>query len=161
MALEFAAAPIRDPIAVEDKDGRLLLPRVWIDWFASLGLQIDRQTTTLNVVELFNLSGNIPPTPIPLDSLSEGLFRITYYTRINLAAAVSSSLQITLGWTDNAVTCFIAADPLTTNTVGTVQSNTIMVRNDQASPITYSVTYASDLPGQMLFNLFIMVEQIT
>jgi hypothetical protein len=35
-----------------------------------------------------------------------------------------------------------------------------MVRNDQASPLTYQVTYAS-VGGTMLYNLFVLAEQIT
>jgi hypothetical protein len=161
MALEFAPAPIRDPIAQEEAESkRLMLPRVWIDWFASLGIRVDQQTHTLNIVELFNLSGNVPPTPIPLDTLGEGLYRVTYYMRITTPASTSSSIQIGIGWTDNAVSCAIQADALTTNTIGTVQSNTLMIRNDQAAPITYEVVYASVGGTPMLYNLFIMVEQL-
>jgi hypothetical protein len=161
VALEFSPAPIRDPIAAPDEQGRLMLPRVWIDYFAAVGIRIDQQTHTLTVQQFFNLSGNIPPTPLPLEALSAGLYRLTYYTRITVPASVSSSLQIGFGWTDGAVSCEILADPLTTNTIGTVQSNTLMVQNDQAAPLTYSVIYTTSGGTPMQFTLTIVVEQIS
>jgi hypothetical protein len=161
VALEFAPAPIRDPIAEQQgESGRLMLPRVWIDWFASLGLRVDQQTHTLNIQEEFNLSGAVPPTPIITGALSEGLYRVTYYVRITTPASTSSKLQISIGWTDDAVSCSVQAEELITNTVGTVQSQTLLVRNDQAAPITFAVDYTSVGGSAMQYNLFIMVEQV-
>jgi hypothetical protein len=161
MALEFAPAPIRDPIAQQEAESqRLMLTRVWIDWFASLGIRVDQQTHTLNIMEEFNLSGAVAPTPIPTDSLSEGLYRVTYYLRITVPASTSSAIQVAIGWTDGAVSCSIEAEELTTNTVGTVQSNTLMIRCDQAAPITFAVEYTSVGGTPMQYNLFIMVEQV-
>ena len=161
MALEYAPAPVRDPIAEEHPETKkLMLPRVWIDWFASVGLRIERQAETLHIVELFVLGGTIPVTPIPTDALNEGLYRLTYYMRVQAVAANSSSLQLTLGWVDEAVACFQTFPALTTNTIGSVQSGTILVRNDQASPLTYQVTYASDAAGQMKYNLFVAAERL-
>lgn len=161
MALEFGPAPIRDPIAIEEaKTGRLMLPRVWIDWFASVGIRVDSQSETISTVKLPNLSGTIPPTPLPLDSFAAGLYRVTYYIRVVVPASVSSSLQVGIGWTDNGVSCNIQADILTTNTIGTVQSNTLMLQNDQAAPITYEVLYTSVGGTPMQYDLIIMVELV-
>ena len=161
MALEFAAAPVRDAIAVEDPTTeKLMLPRVWIDWFTALTLRLDTQTQALNTVELSAQQASIGTTAIPLDVLSTGLYRITYYTRITTPATVSSSLIITLGWTDGSVSCTSSGAAVTGNTVSTVQGGTIMVRNDQASPLTYATTYASVGATPMQYALDILVEQI-
>jgi len=159
--LDYAPAPIRDPIAEENPDTKkLMLPRVWIDWFAALGLRVEHQTETLDVTELFSQSNSIGTTPIPTDTLNEGLYRLTYYIRVASPAAVTSSLQVTLGWVDGAVACFQQFPAITGNTTGTLQSNTIMVRNDQGSPLTYAVQYASNVANQMKYNFYVMAERI-
>jgi len=159
--LNYAAAPVRDAVSEPNPDTKKqMLTRPWVDWFAALGMRIDEQTRKLDVIEMYNLSGGFGVTPIPLSVADQGIFRITYYTRIMQQAATSSSVQVTIGWTDGAITCFQAFPPMTGNTQGTTQSNTIMVRNDQASPLTYQVTYASNAAGQMRYSLVIMVEQV-
>ncbi len=164
MALEFAAAPVRDDIAIEVQDfnrTRLMLPRVWIDWFTALTLRVDANPTTFSPAQLVNQGAAIGTTPIPVDNLSQGLYRITYSARITTAATVSSSLTITLGWTDGGVSCTLAGAALTGNTVSSVQGGTIMVANDQAAPLTYAVAYASVGATSMVYALSIFVEQIS
>lgn len=163
MALEFAAAPVRDEIAVpEPKTGRLLLPRVWIDWFTALTIQVERNPERLQTVELEQQGSSIGTTPIPLDVLSEGLYRLTYYLRITRAATTSSSLSVTFGWTDGAVSCaFSTPAAVTGNTTNTVRGDTILVRSDQAAPLTYATTYASVGATSMQYSLDIVVEQVS
>lgn len=162
MSLEFGAPPVRDDIAIEDpQTGKLLLPRVWVDWMTALTIRLDSNATALNTVELTAQQASIGTTTIPLDILSAGLYRITYYARITVPGTTSSSLTVTLGWTDHSVSCSTSGAALTGNTVSTVQGGTIMVRNDSASPLTYATTYASVGATAMQYSLDLLVEQIT
>lgn len=160
MALEFAAAPVRDPIAVPDQQsGLLMLPRVWIDWFTALTIRVDTNPQSFNPVSIAAQGAAIGTTPLPVDT-SAGLYRITYYARITTAATTSSSLTVTLGWTDNGNTCSVTGAAMTGNTVTTVQSGTVLVRSDQASPLTYATAYASVGGTSMQYSLDITVERM-
>ena len=128
--------------------------------FTSVVQQIATAPSLYPAVSLVAQSASIGTTPIPLPALATGVYRVTYYTRITTADAVSSSLTITLSWTDGAVTCSLSGAALTTNTTATVQSSTAMVSIDASSPISYSVTYASNTPGAMKFKLIMLVEAV-
>lgn len=159
--LTYAPAPVRDPVSEPNPDTKKqMLTRPWVDWFAALGNRVDQQTQKLDVIEMYNLSGTIGVTPIPLSVSDQGIFRITYYTRIMQQAATSSSVTVTIGWTDGAITCFQAFPAMTGNTQGTTQSHTLMVRNDQASALTYQITVASNPAGQVRYSFIVMVEQV-
>jgi hypothetical protein len=161
MALDFAAAPVRDPIAVEDqKSKKLMLPRVWIDWFTALTLRVDESALGFAPVELENQNASIGSTSLPLDTLSAGVYRISYYARITTAATTSSSLTVSFGATDSGVGVTFTGSAITGNTVSTVQSGTFIVRSDQAAPITYATVYASVGATAMVYRLDIVVEQL-
>lgn len=160
MALEFAAAPVRDPIAVPDQQtGLLMLPRVWIDWFTSLTIRVDSNPQSFSPVTLPAQGAAIGTTPLPVVT-NAGLYRITYYARITTAATTSSSLTITLGWTDGGNSCSLSGAAMTGNTVTTVQTGTAMVRSDQAGALTYATAYASVGATSMQYSLDITVEQM-
>lgn len=163
MALEFAAAPVRDAIAVPDPETeRLLLPRVWVDWFAALTLRTETNPQRLQTVELSQQSTSLGTTAIPLKVLTKGLYRLSYYVRITRAASTSSSVTVTLSWTDGSISCaFSTPTAITGNTTSTVRGDIILVRCDQASPITYATTYASVGATTMQYSLDIVVEQVS
>lgn len=163
MALEFASAPVRDPIAEENEAGLLMLGRKWIDYFSALTLRIETSAQRLNKTAIVANGTSIGTTPVPLGALAGGLYRLTYYFRITQPASVSSSLSVTLGWTDGGVTCAYSTPlPIVNgNTVSTVRGDTIMIRSDQAAPLTYSTTYVSVGGTPMLYSLDLVVEQMT
>lgn len=111
-------------------------------------------------VSLTNQSASIGTTPMPLPSLATGLYRLTTYARITTADAVSSSLTITVSWTDGAIACSLSGAAMTGNTTATVQSNTATVQIDAATPISYATTYASNTPGSMKYKLIVLVEAV-
>ena len=111
-------------------------------------------------VSLTNQSASIGVTPIPLPSLATGLFRITWYLRKTTADGVSSSIQLTISWTESSQALSISGAALATDAVTAVQSNSIMVLTDAASPISYSTTYASNTPATMKYRLTVLVEAV-
>ena len=93
-------------------------------------------------------------------NLSKGLYRVSTYARITQAASTSSSLTITLGWTDGTVACTSSGSAMTGNTTSTTQSLSAMIRSDSSTPLTYSAAYASSGGTAMTFRLDLAVEQI-
>lgn len=129
-------------------------------FFASLVQPIANAPQFYPTVALTGQSASIGTTPIPLPSLATGLYRLTYYARITTADAVSSSLTVTLTWTDGGVSPSFSGAAMTGNTTTTAQSGSAMVQIDAASPISYSTTYASNTPAAMQYRLTILVEAV-
>lgn len=92
--------------------------------------------------------------------LSGGPYRINYYMRKTIADGVSSSLTVTLGWTDHGLPVTETETALTVDATSAQQSLTKLVYADAASAITYAVAYASNTPGAMKYNVSIVIEQM-
>jgi len=160
--------PTLAPFPVEDslvqlppplsKWGRLT--EKWIDWFTSLNQQQNSTSQRLRTVTLEAQQASIGTTSIPVGALAAGLYRVTTYARITRAATTSSSLTVTLGWIESALTLTFAGAALTGNTTGTVQTDSYLVRIDAASPITYSTTYASVGGTAMQYRLDVVLERV-
>ena len=151
-----AVFPVRDLVTTESG----LMTRAWVDWLASLQQTVDTAPVRLQSVELTSQTASVGATDISLGTITGGLYRLTYYARITTAAVTSSSLTVTLGWTDSGVSCSLAGAALTGNTTATVQTGTALVRADHASPLTYTTTYASNGAGEMVYSLDVIVEKV-
>lgn len=102
----------------------------------------------------------ISSTPIPLPSVGAGYYRVSVYELITIAAVTSSSLQVTIGWTDQTIPLTRVLPAITSNTLGANDGVTFPIHIDNASPITYAVAYASNGANQMTYNLGILIEQM-
>ena len=103
--------------------------------------------------------GAVGTTPIPTGALSPGLYRVSWYARITTPAGSSSSIQVTIGWTDGAVNCQYTAPALTGNVTTAVQSQMILIHIDAASPVSYAVAYSS-APAGMRYALYLVLELV-
>jgi hypothetical protein len=92
--------------------------------------------------------------------LGAGMFRVSYYVRVVQAGTVSSSIQVSIGSTDEGISCTQSSAAATGNTTATVLSGSFVVRSDQAAAITYATTYASVGATAMNYDLIVTVEQI-
>lgn len=161
-----APFPFTVPVVQLDPQSGHPLP----GWTMSKDLAIYLQTSVIQsianapqfypAVSLTGQSAAIGTTPIPLPSLASGAYRLTWYLRKTTADGVSSSIQVTIGWTESAQPLSLSGAALATDAVTAVQSNSITVLIDAASPISYSTTYASNTPGAMKYRLFILVESV-
>lgn len=89
-----------------------------------------------------------------------GYYRISYYMRKTAADGVSSSLTVTLGWTESAVPLTQAFAALTVDTTAAQQNGSITVYADASSDLTFAVAYVSGTPGQMAYRIEVRVEQL-
>ncbi len=155
--------PVREPIA--DPTNAFLINERWQVYFR------DRETAAAanagnatTPIQLTSQDAAIGLTAFPAASLSAGLYRATYYAHITAADGVSSSLQVSFVWTDGTITCSTpvtgAFAPITGDTLSTTGSGTYLIRIDGGSPVSYSTAYASNTPGQMTYDLSLVLEQI-
>lgn len=132
----------------------------WINWFLELVNRMNRAPEKIGAVSLTNQSASIGATSIGIPAPSTGRFRVGYYIRQTQAATTSASLTVTMGWTDDGVSCTQAGAALTGNTTATQQNGTLTVKADQATGLTYSVTYASVGATPCKFKFEAIVEAL-
>ena len=139
-----------------------IISNAWYEYFLQAQDRLNAGADTLTTVfdSVINQSAAIPTTSIPLTTLSVGLYRVSTYARITQAGSTSSSLTVTLGWTDGTVACTSSGSAMTGNTTSTTQSLSAMIRSDSSTPLTYSAAYASSGGTAMTFRLDLAVEQI-
>lgn len=111
-------------------------------------------------VSLAAQNASISATPLVSAVLPAGLYRVSWYARITTVAGVSSSLAVTIGWTEGAVSLALSGAALTGNTTTTVQSGMVLLNIDNNTPITYATTYASNAAGVMKYELVMTVERV-
>lgn len=163
-----APPPIQDAIArvKRDRFGDRSDPQAgmvtdpWIEFFNQLSSVVDDAPATINSVSLTAQAASIGATDMTDGTINGGLYRVSYYARITRAATTSSSLTVTLGWTEGSVSPTFVGAAITGNTTTTVQSGTIMIRVDANAPITYSTTYASVGATTMQYSLTLTLERL-
>ena len=135
---------------------------VWQQYFNLSVIQPLNQTPQqfASIVDLTDQAASIVSTPIPLPSLTAGLYRISIFARITQVGTVSSSLVVTMSATDDGVSYTLPTTALTTNLVTSVTSQTWVMSVDRATPISYSTTYASTGAQAMQYKLRILVEAL-
>lgn len=136
--------------------------KTFIDWVTSLTADVNAAPARITTVPpLEAQAGSISTTPFATGALSSGLYRFTFYARITQAATVSSSLTVTLSWTDRGQTMAKTFAPaITGNTVTTSDSQTYTIRSDAASPISYSTSYASAGGTPMVYSIDLVLERL-
>lgn len=129
-------------------------------WLSQLAGVTGSAPSAFPKVSLDGQSAAITTTNIPLPALSAGDYSVAYYARVTTVDGVSSSLTVTLGWTESAVSLTVSGAAMTTDTVTTVQSGVAMIRSDGGTPITYAAAYASNTPAKMKYRLDVVVSAL-
>jgi hypothetical protein len=169
--ISVSRLPVSDPIArprrkdlppgmKDGLEGTITDP--WIRYMQTLQTVVSAQPQRISLMELDTQGASIGATALPTPTLTEGLYRITWYAAITRAGSVSSSLTVTLAWTDRAIAKTYSGAAIVGNTTATVQSQTQMVRSDANSPITYATTYADGGGAvSMQYALDLVVELVS
>lgn len=146
--LAVAPAPVRDDVLTMKK-----LALTWIQWFTGVYTALRAAARNIGSVSLEAQSAAISATAIQTPDLTAGLYQVTYAARITQAATASSSLTVTVTWTDGGVTCTQSGAAMTGNTTSTVQSGVIVLQSDAASTVRYSTSYSSTGATEMQYQL--------
>jgi hypothetical protein len=139
-----------------DSLGRL--SDVWDRWWQSIVRQLDNSAYGVGSVSVSG-SAAIASTDVPIQTVTDGLYRVTYSQRIVTPGSVSSSVTSTFAWTCNGVSCSTAGAAMTGNTTATQQNGTYVIQVDASTPITYAVAYASTAAG-MVYDFDVWVERL-
>lgn len=172
MAINSEPIPINEPMVTAKLDPgasenvKALFKRIkfflsdsWVRYMQNQTDLINASPSRLPPIELADQAASIGTTSLVGD-VGAGLYRITYYARISLPSGGTSSLTVSFAWTDGGVSPSISGSAITGNLTTTIQTGTLSVRIDQASPMTYSTTYASTGSPAMQYELDIYVERI-
>jgi hypothetical protein len=150
--------PARDPMT-DPVTG--LIRRTWQVWLRNLTNTVNDAPVRIQTVSLSGQAASIGTTSIPSVPLSTGLYRVTWYLRITTAAATSSSLTVSFGWTDDTVTMSLSGAAVTGNTTTTSQTGTALLAADNASPVTYATSYTSVGTPAMQYALNLILEAVS
>ena len=133
-----------------------------VDWFLEQQNRTNDSPEQLARTALTGQVASIATTPVAMPDLTTGTYRISVYARITTAAVTSSSLSVTISWTDGGIACsktFAAA--MTGNTTATTGEPFVLIVDiDANAAISYATTYASNGAGEMAYKLTIIVEKL-
>ncbi len=129
-------------------------------WLSNLANAVGTQPVTFTPVTLTNQNTSITTTNIPLPSLTQGFYQVSYYARVQVPDGVASALQITLGWTDpdGSVSTTTLGTPIALDSVTHPVSQIFPAHVKGNTPITYATTYASNTPARMHYKLDVFVQ---
>lgn len=155
---ELTTQLLNEPLV--DRSGRM--NQRWYIFFRDQQAQVaSTPQSVIPPVEVTAQEASISTTPLPTEALAPGLYRVSYYARVTRAATSSSSLTVTITWTDGSVACSFSGAALTGNTTGTLQTETLLIEIDQASPVSYATTYATSGATTMQYKLAIVLEAVS
>lgn len=153
----MALSPFPAKTTVTGVGGWLTEP--WRKWFLDLYTRVVSVPAVLAHVTATAQAAAITTTDATAVPAT-GVYRVSYRARISQAASSSSSLTVTLGWTDTGVACSSAGAAMTANTTSTVQSGSLLVSATVGSSITYATAYASVGATPMQYALDVVVESV-
>jgi hypothetical protein len=152
-------SPIPTSAAVVYRDS-LTLTEQFYTWLFELWLRVNGAASQLAGPSLLT-----PPQTAAIGSTAlasaagNGVFRVSYVTRIVVPATTSSGLTIGFNWTRNGVALSYSGVALTGNAVNSWQQGSFVARID-AGTLTYGTAYVSVGATPMTYELDIMVEQL-
>lgn len=134
--------------------------REWRNYLLSLQNVGQASPQILQETSVEAQTAAITTTPLALPAISAGFYRVSVYYVTTTAAGVSSSLTVTIGWTDNAQPTSRAFPALVNGALASNGGGDFLIHTDDNSPITYAVAYASNAANQMAYNLGVIVEAL-
>ena len=134
--MALAPVPQRSPLV--DLSTGLIKEPPWVSWLNQLTAAVTAASTP---------------------NLTAGRYRVSWYLRVTTAASSSSSVAVTVSWTDGGVACSFTGASVTGNTTATTQPDTsLFLQVDEGTAITYTTAYSSTGATSMAYQLSIMVE---
>jgi hypothetical protein len=150
--------PDRAPLVMPQTD---LISPDWYRWLSVIRALVGAAAQRLgNDIVLLDQAAAIPTTPWPLPPLTRGLYRVSAYGRVATAGSTSSSITVTIGWTERGVALTTSSPALTTNSLTATLLWSVPILIDGNTPITYAVDYKSTGGTQMRYDLGLAIESV-
>lgn len=151
--------PFRERLIGLDAFAQGILTLPWQVWLRGVTDALNAAPQVQTSVTGTPTGASIGTTTLLADTGSAGVFRVSWFLRITRAATTSSSVAVTVGFTDG-VALTISGTAVTGNTTTTIQQQSVIVRCDAASALTYSTTYSSAGATSMQYALSVVVERV-
>lgn len=165
--MAYASQPTDDAIAVPDpRDPRAArLPKFvvgdrWRRWLSGLTISLNAKPERHATVRRTAQGAAIATTALPIGSVTPGIWGIYTTIRVTRAASTSSSVQLTMTWTEGGVTQTQTGAALTGNVTTTREGLLFVIRPGNATVISYSTTYASVGATSMQYSVDIVAVQV-
>lgn len=157
--------PFRDDLVSAEVSGSsrkayTRLSPTWARWVSLLAGALKAVSVQMGSATLTAVGAATVATAVPTPTLSSGGYLVRYYVRVTRAATTSSSLTVTVSWTDGGVVCSASGAALIGNLTTTCESGVRMVRVDVGTTITYAVAYASVGATSMQYALMVGVDAV-
>lgn len=114
----------------------------WLRWLSGLTLELNKTPSRQASVKLTGQGAAIATTALPIGSVTPGIWSITTSLRVTRVGSVSSSVRLTIAWTEGGVSQTEQGTLLNGNLTTTREGRVFVVRPDNATTISYSTTYA-------------------
>ena len=155
MAVQPPPLPVETPLVETNRQ----MNWFWVQYFTARDQRIEASADTVVDARLSAQAASIGATPLSIGT-SAGLFRVSVMANITRAATVSSSLAVTIAWTQDGVAKSKAYPAITGNTTATYLAESAPVRIDPNTSLTYATTYASVGATTMQYSLEVAVERV-
>lgn len=107
-------------------------------------------------------AAGLPAAVAPTASAPPALYKLSYYLRIVRPATVSSSVTVTIRWTDGGIAQSFTFAAVTGNTTDTVQNvPEILIRVDPGTEVTIETAYASVGAEDAAYDVVPAYEELT
>jgi len=155
--MALSEIPFRVPL-IDAEPG--LLSRFWARYFQSVIDVVNVSARRLALVSKTEQVASLSATALATGTLDPGVYRVSYAARITRAAGTSSSLTVSIGWTDGSVSQTESGTAMTGNTTATQQNGSLLVHVDKSTNLTYTTTYATSGAPTMQYSVYVLAEQI-
>lgn len=151
----------RYPKPFEEDPNEGLVSDPWAKWLQFNNVTLQNTPRIATPASHTTQSASITTTAFLPGSFNGGLYRLTFYAEVTTAATTSSSLEVTFLWTAQTLTKTATSTAMTGNTTTTVNSGSFLVLADPNTPISYSTTYSSVGATSMVYNVYLLLENMT
>jgi hypothetical protein len=150
--------------AGEDESGTKgqLITFPWGTFFRDLRADLDSTARVLpnGIVTISDGNASVAATTI-FTPEADGLYSFQYAAAVNTVDGVSSSLTTAIDWTWGANTKTKSFTAMNGDATTTNDSGYWLFYATAASPIRYTLTYASNTAGQMHFSWYALVSSVS
>lgn len=155
MAIQAPPLPSDTPLVETNRQ----MNWFWVQYFTSRDARIESSADTVIDTLVTGQAASIGATALSVGTTA-GLFRVSVLANITRAATTSSSLAVTVAWTAGGVALSKTYTAITGNTTATYLAETLPVRIDASTSLTYATTYASVGATTMQYQLELCVERV-
>ena len=157
--------PIQDPIAkpkrpeygpkqADPQEG--LLGDSWADYMNALqGLQ-EATPTRIVTLSLGDQGTAITPVDMTDGTLTQGIYRVSYYLCVVDASGVGTQLDVKFSWLDRSISRTWVSVKIDPTVITDFTADSFLLRIDALSPLTYEVEF----DGDRFYDLVAVLEEV-